>query len=62
MERELANARLLQGLTDSHSNEKAGYITEIQDLKAKNDELNIKCQKITEDFELLFQKFSIGKK
>jgi len=59
MERELANARLLQGLTDSHASEKSQYITEIQELKQKNEELNIKCVKLTEDFEMLFEKMRI---
>jgi len=58
MERELANARLLQGLTDSHSNEKGSLVSEIMELKTKNEELILKNNKLSEDFEMLFDRFN----
>jgi len=58
MERELANARLLQGLTDSHAQEKGSLISEVIDLKNKNEELALQNNKIREDFDMLLSKFS----
>jgi len=51
MERELANARLLQSLTDSNVNEKKELLTEIQELKEKNEELVRKNTQLNDDFE-----------
>jgi len=57
MERELANARLLQSVTDAHAQEKGTMLTEASDLKTKNEELTMKHQRLSDDYDELFKKF-----
>jgi len=62
MERELANAKLIQSITDTHSHEKGSLAQEVTELKVKNDDLNAKLARLGEDYDELFKKFDRNKK
>jgi len=62
MERELANARLIQSVTDTHAHEKGTMSNEVAELKVKNEDLNNKLNRLEEDYNELFKKLDRTKK
>jgi len=62
MERELANAKLIQNITDTHSHEKGTLSQEAQELKVKNEDLTTKFNRLEEDYNELFKKLDRKKK
>jgi len=58
MERELANARLIQTLTDTNVNEKKELLTNLQEFKEKNDELTRKNATLNEEYDDLLNRFT----